>query len=170
MEVFESGKNMTAPENFYNWSQVLPMEQLVSEITQPITFPVRANLVQKAWEQLHWLLDLSETFTITIWSSTTDNPDVQDLVELRYNVSDNRRIYYDLPPDQERAFKDALASNSDRSKGYSESFPFKATANKDCKDVLAVPGTAGGSPVHVQCWFQIFSVILSGFFYMFLQM
>lgn len=131
-----TGKNMTAPENFYNWSQVLPMGQLVSQIAQPITFPVRANLVQRSWEQLHWLLDLSETFTITIWSSTTDNPDVRDLVALRYNVSDKRRIYYDLPPDQEKAFKDALAASSDRSKGDSESFPWKATANKDCKDVL----------------------------------
>jgi len=131
-----TGKNMTAPENFYNWSQVLPMGQLVSQIAQPITFPVRANLVQRSWEQFHWLLDLSETFTITIWSSTTDNPDVRDLVALRYNVSDKRRIYYDLPPDQEKAFKDALAASSDRSKGDSESFPWKATANKDCKDVL----------------------------------
>ena len=131
-----TGKNTTAVENFYNWSQVLPMGKLVSQIAQPITFPVRANLVQRSWKQLHWLLDLSETFTITIWSSTMDNPDVQDLVALRYNVSDKRRIYYDLPLDQEKAFKDALASSSDRSKGESETFPWKATATKDCKDVL----------------------------------
>ena len=131
-----TGKNMTAPENFYNWSQVLSMGQLVFQISQPITFPVRANLVGRSWEQLRWLLDLSETFTITIWSSTTDNPNVQDVVALRYNVSDKRRIYYDLPPDQEKAFKDALASSSDRNKGDSLNFPWKPTAYKDCKDVL----------------------------------
>ena len=155
-----TGKNMAAPENFYNWSQVLTMGQLVSQIAQPITFPVRANLVGRSWEQLHWLLDLSETFTITIWSSTTDNPDVQDLVALRYNVSDKRRIYYDLPPDQEKAFKDALASSSDSSKGDSESFPWKATANKDCKDVLTGHNSAmfsgeGGQAVSEKVLYEV---------------
>ena len=130
-----TGTNMTAPENFYNWSQVLPMGQLVSQNAQPITFPVRAILVRRSWEQLHWLLDLSETFTITIWSSTTDNLDVQDLVALRHSVS-NKRIYSDLPPDQEKAFKKALSSSYDRGKGDSEGFSWKATADKDCKDVL----------------------------------
>lgn len=155
-----TGKNMTAPENFYNWSQVLPMGQLVSQIAQPITFPVRAILVRRSWEQLHWLLDLSETFTITIWSSITDNPDVQDLVALRYSVSDKRRIYYDLPPDQEKAFKDALASSSDSSKGDSESFPWKATANKDCKDVLTGHNSAmfsgeGGQAVSEKVLYKV---------------
>ena len=131
-----TGKDMTAPENFYDWSQVLSMGQLVFQISQPITFPVRANLVGRSWEQLRWLIDLSETFTITIWSSTTDNPNVQDLVALWNYFSDKRRIYYDLPPDQEKEFKDALASSSDSNKGDTENFPWKATANKDCKDVL----------------------------------
>lgn len=132
---WKTGSNMTAQEKFYNWSQVLSMGQLVSQIAQPITFPVRAILVRRSWEQLHWLLDLSETFTITIWSSISDNLDVQDLVALRQSVSD-KRVYYDLPPDQEKAFKEALHSRSGSSGGGSESFSWKATANKDCRDVL----------------------------------
>lgn len=132
-----TGKNMTAPENFYNWSQVLPMGQLVSQIAQPVTFPVRAILVRRSLKQLHWLLDLSQTFTITIWSSTTDNLDVQDLVALRQSVLDKRRIYYDLPPDQEKAFKDALASSSDGREDGRDFFTWKAArATKHCKDVL----------------------------------
>ena len=155
-----TGKDMTAPENFYDWSQVLSMGQLVFQISQPITFPVRADLVGRSWEQLHWLLDLSETFTITIWSSTTDNPNVQDLVSLWNNFSDKRRIYYDIPPDQEKAFKDALASSSDSNKGESENFPWKATANKDCNNVLTGHNSVmfsgeGGQVVSEKVWYEV---------------
>ena len=129
-----TGNNMTASKNYYNWSQVLPMGKLVSQIAQPITFPFRANLVQRSWDQLQWLLDLSEEFTVTIWSSTTDKLDPLDLVALRNNVS-FKRIYYDLPPDQEKAFEDALKSNSDIVK-KKEAFEWKASAAKDCQDVL----------------------------------
>lgn len=125
---------MTASKNYYNWSQVLPMGKLVSQIAQPITFPFRANLVQRSWDQLQWLLDLSETFTVTIWSSTTDKVDPLDLVALRNNVS-RERIYYDLPPDQEKAFKDALKSSNDIFK-KKEAFAWKASAVKDCQEVV----------------------------------
>ena len=90
--------------------------------------------MQRSWDQLQWLLDLSEEFTVTIWSSTTDKLDPLDLVALRNNVS-FKRIYYDLPPDQEKVFKDALKSNSDIVK-KKEAFEWKASAAKDCQDVL----------------------------------
>ena len=128
---------MTPAENYYNWSQVLMMGKLVSQISQPITFPIRAVLVKRSWKQLHWLLDLSETFTITIWSSVYDKLDAQDLVELRRSVADKRRIYYDLPPDQDKAFKDALKSpGSNYNKDGAERFPWTAIAAKRCKDVI----------------------------------
>ncbi|KAJ7386407.1 hypothetical protein OS493_008531 [Desmophyllum pertusum] len=126
-----------APSNSCPSVKVLPMGQLVSQIAQPVTFPVRAILVRRSLKQLHWLLDLSQTFTITIWSSTTDDLDVQDIVALRQSVLDKRRIYYDLPPDQEKAFKDALASNSDGREDGRDFFTWKAArATKHCKDVL----------------------------------
>ena len=131
-----TGKDMTGAENYYNWTQVIPMGKLVSHISQPITFPIRAVLVKRSWEQIHWLLDLSETFTLTIWSSTNDKLDVQDLVALRGSVPDKRRIYYDLPPNQDKAFKEALKSGSDYNKGGVDSFPWKAAANKQCEDLL----------------------------------
>ena len=77
---------MTPAEDYYNWSQAISMGKLVSQISRPITFPIRAVLVKRSWEQIHWLLDLSETFTITIWSSLSDKVDVQDLVRLRGSV------------------------------------------------------------------------------------
>lgn len=131
---WKTGENMTASKNYYNWSQVLPMGKLVSQIAQPITFPFRANLVQRSWDQLQWLLDLSETFTVTIWSSTTDKVDPLDLVALQNNVS-RERIYYDLPPDQEKAFKDALKSSNDIFK-KKDAFAWKASAVKDCQEVV----------------------------------
>lgn len=129
-----TGKNMTPAKNYYNWPQVLPMGKLVSQITQPITFPVRANLVRRSWDQLQWLLDLSATFTVTIWSAITDKLDLLDLVALRNSVS-HKRIYYDLPPDQEKAFRDALKSSNDIGQDKKR-FAWKALAKKDCKDVL----------------------------------
>lgn len=93
-----TGYNMTPANNYYNWSQVILMGKLASQISQPITFLIRAVLVKRSREQIHWLLDLSETFTITIWSSVSDKVNVKDLVRLRGSVLDKRRIFYDLPP------------------------------------------------------------------------
>lgn len=131
---------MTLPQNFYNWTQVIPMGKLVSQISQPITFPVRAVLVQRSSQQIYWLLDLSRTFTITIWSSKYDTLDVQDLVKLRREVSDVRQIYDDLPPAQDKAFKEALKSEqsegSYNDRGSWDSVMWKAVAEKRCEDVL----------------------------------
>lgn len=132
-----TGYNMTPADNYYNWSQVISMGKLVSQISQPITFPIRAVLVKRSWEQIHWLLDLSETFTITIWSSVSDKVDVQDLVRLRGSVLDKRRVFYDLPPSQEKAFKAAFKSPGTKYISNSvNSFGWRAIARKECDDVL----------------------------------
>ena len=132
-----TGYNVTPEYNFYNWSQVLSMGKLVTQISQPITFPIRASLVKKSWKQIQWLLDLSETFTVTIWSSERDSLEVQDLVFLRDSITDRRAIYYDLPPTQSSAFKEALGASSSSLKNNSRSkFPWNAVAAKSCEDVL----------------------------------
>ena len=128
------------------------MGKLVSEISQPITFPIRAVLVKRSWKQIHWLLDLSDTFTVTIWSSAKDKLDVQDLVELRRSVSDKRKIYYDLPTNQEKEFKEALKSaGNNYNKDSSIDFAWRVTANKRCEDVLvgqnSVMFSGGGGTV-----------------------
>lgn len=159
-----TGMNMTAPENYYNWTQVIPMGKLVSQISQPITFPIRAVLVQRSSKQIHWLLDLSETFTLTIWSAKYDKLDVQDLVTLRQTaVTDKRRIYYDLPPDQDKAFKDALKSaDSGGDKGVTDSFEWKAAATKQCEDVLVGRNSVmisgdGGEVISVKTLYKVYA-------------
>lgn len=159
-----TGMNMTAPENYYNWTQVISMGKLVSQISQPITFPIRAVLVQRSSKQIHWLLDLSETFTLTIWSAKYDKLDVQDLVTLRQTaVTDKRRIYYDLPPDQDKAFKDALKSaDSGGDKGVTDSFEWKAAATKQCEDVLVGRNSVmisgdGGEVISVKTLYKVYA-------------
>ena len=158
-----TGSNMTAPENYYNWTQVIPMGKLVSQISQPITFPIRAVLVQRSSKQIHWLLDLSETFTLTTWSSKYDKLDVQDLVTLRQAVADKRRIYYDLPPDQDKTFKDALKSaNSGGNRGVMDSFAWKAVATKRCEDVLVGRNSVmisgdGGEVISVKTLYKVYA-------------
>lgn len=43
-----TGYNMTPAENYYNWSQAISMGKLVSQISRPITFPIRAVLVKRS--------------------------------------------------------------------------------------------------------------------------
>lgn len=71
------------------------MGKLASQIIQPITFPMRAVLLQRSATQIDWLLDLSHAFTVTVWSSSKDKVEVKDLVTLRQRLSDHSRIYYD---------------------------------------------------------------------------
>lgn len=87
---------------------MISMGKLASQIIQPITFPVRAVLLQRSATQIDWLLDLSHAFTITVWSSSRDKVEVKDLVTLQQRLSDHSRIYYDLPSEQDKAFKEAL--------------------------------------------------------------
>lgn len=134
-----TGSNMTSPENYYNWTQVISMGKLVSQIPQPITFPMRAVLMQRSVKQVDWLLGLSQTFTITIWSKSSDNLNAQDLVALRERVSDKTRIYYDLPSSQDTAFKEALRRAGPGVNKYlygMGSYPWKAKAKTQCDDVL----------------------------------
>ena len=105
-----TGIDMSAPQNFYSWTHVINMGRLVSHITQPVTFPIRAALVPRSWDQIHWLLSLSDSFTITIWSAARDVINPVDLVSLRHSIADRRRVFYDLPPDQAEGFRKALAS------------------------------------------------------------
>ena len=95
---------LSTDNDYYEWSFVQPVEHLLSDITQPVTFPVRANLVRKSWKQILWLLSLSQNYSLTIWSAVHDTPNMKDLVALRNAVLDKSRIFYDLPPNQRLAF------------------------------------------------------------------
>ena len=93
------------PTYYYNWSSVIPMGQLLVNTTQPVTFPIRYSLIARSLDQLEWLMDLSETYTMTVWSSETDEVNPKTLAALRMDlITDRRRIYYDLPSDQMKNF------------------------------------------------------------------
>ena len=77
-----------------------------SDLDQPITFPIKAILARRSWDNLIALLDASRAHTITIWSGS-DLVDPDDLVYLRQN-SEIDRVYYDLPDWMMALFLDRL--------------------------------------------------------------
>ncbi|KAH0999507.1 hypothetical protein HUJ04_005280 [Dendroctonus ponderosae] len=65
----------------YESSQIQEMIDVIRShnITQEITFPVRAGLAARSLEQLTNLTESIEKSTLTIWSSDGDNVSVEDL-------------------------------------------------------------------------------------------
>ncbi|KAL9951113.1 hypothetical protein ACROYT_G043717 [Oculina patagonica] len=103
-----TGKHISMEKDRYEWRFVEPMRDLLLDVSQPITLPIRANMVGNSLEQILWLLSLSDQYTLTIWSKTYDKPNIKDLVTLRNKVQDKTRIFYDLPPDQGMKFMEEL--------------------------------------------------------------
>ena len=99
---------VSVEENYYEWRFVQQMRDLLINISAPITFPVRANMIGRSMEQMLWLLSLSDDFTLTIWSATYDKPNTKDLVALRNKVANKARIFFDLPPEQHAKFLEDL--------------------------------------------------------------
>ena len=93
----------------YTQSMVEEMESICRNTTLVITFPIRAIYVRRSWGPLEWLLDTSSRYTLTIWSAVDDDVQVEDLVWLTEQI-DKRRLYMDLPPELDDAFRKALAS------------------------------------------------------------
>lgn len=95
-------------DDHYEWPMVQQMKDLLAKINQPVTFPVRAKIIGKSMEQMLWLLSLSNNYTLTIWSTTFDDPNTKDLVALHRKVADKKRLFYDLPVDQHTKFLEEL--------------------------------------------------------------
>ena len=93
----------------YTQDMVEEMERICRNTTQIITFPIRAIYVRQSWGPLKWLLDTSYRYTLTIWSAVDDEVKVEDLVWLTKQI-DKRRLYLDLPPELDDAFRKALES------------------------------------------------------------
>ena len=100
-------KHIFVEKDSYEWHFVKPMKNLLSDVSQLVTFAIRANMIGNSMEQIIWLLSLSEQYTLTIWSANFDKPNMKELVSLRNKV-DKSRIFYDLPPDQETKFFEEL--------------------------------------------------------------
>jgi len=85
-----TGEHIFVEKDHYEWHFVKPMKDLLSNVPQAITFPIRANLIGNSMEQIIWLLSLSDQYTLTIWSTNFDKPNIKELVNLRNKVHKSR--------------------------------------------------------------------------------
>ncbi|XP_077309392.1 protein FAM151A isoform X2 [Lithobates pipiens] len=80
----------------YTREMIVTMYDLVKDLPQRITFPVRAVLLTPtAWPHFNWLLEKSNRYTLTLWQGSSDPLTVHDLLYIRDN-SNPEQIYYDI--------------------------------------------------------------------------
>ena len=94
-------------EEGYTQEMVDEMADYIRDLNQPITLPIRAAFVRRSWEALSGLLAESRSYSLTIWSGSSDLVNPDDLVYVRENA-DPDKIYYDLPDWLMDAFLDRL--------------------------------------------------------------
>ncbi|XP_069080586.1 protein FAM151B [Pleurodeles waltl] len=92
----------------YSWEMVRKMECICSTLSQPVTFPVRAALVRQSWDELLWLLQQSNRYSLTIWTGRDDKYPTEDLLFIRENLNADR-VYYDVLEPQNSEFKQIIA-------------------------------------------------------------
>ena len=80
----------------YDVDHVAEMLAYVKDLDQPITFPLRASMVRQSWDALVPMLQASRAYSFTIWTSSSDDVDPEDMVFVRDN-SDKAQVYFDLP-------------------------------------------------------------------------
>lgn len=132
-----TGNNVSESKNKYTWSNVIEMGKHISSISQPVTFPVRAILIQRSLPQILWLLDLSRNLTLTVWSSEKDVYDQRDMLDLRSKVYNKKNVYYDLPEAQAEDFKYHLrGKNLVPRNPYKSIIKLKGYSTASCTDVL----------------------------------
>ncbi|XP_042305561.1 protein FAM151B isoform X2 [Sceloporus undulatus] len=91
----------------YSSAMVQEMAAICTDLTQPITFPVRAALVRQSISELQWLLQQSNRYTLTIWTGKHDDYSVEDLLVIRDSF-DKCRVFYDISEPQDSAFRKAI--------------------------------------------------------------
>ncbi|XP_078665182.1 protein FAM151A-like [Branchiostoma floridae x Branchiostoma belcheri] len=97
----------------YTREMVEAMHAVTKDLRQPVTFPVRASLIgEESMKNLQWLLDQSNRYSLTLWTSTMtgDAHRLYDMVRLRKAISPSR-IFYDLPKPQREDLKEAAKTN-----------------------------------------------------------
>ena len=104
---WKTGGNRGFPSRHYTPEMMNEMAEYSRGLSQPITFPIRACFVRNSWPQLRHLLDLSRSYTMTIWSSGSDDLNPDDMVFVR-RCYDQDRVFFDLPEDQMSAFMSRL--------------------------------------------------------------
>lgn len=100
------------PTSSYTNEQIEQMLQTIQKnnVTQTITFPMRAGIVAEGLENVKLLLGNVSGSTLTIWSSQGDKVNVTNLRGLIKNVGLDK-VYVDVPEDLEKELRlDTLAS------------------------------------------------------------
>ncbi|XP_075693957.1 protein FAM151B [Rhinoderma darwinii] len=90
----------------YSWEMMREMENICKNLSQPVTFPVRAAFVRQSWPQLQWLLRSSNRYSLTVWSGKDDIYPVEDLLFIREH-SGADQIFYDVFEPQNSELKQA---------------------------------------------------------------
>ncbi|KAG8540791.1 hypothetical protein GDO81_018536, partial [Engystomops pustulosus] len=91
----------------YSWEMVKEMEDICKNLSQPVTFPVRAPVVRQSWPQLQWLLQMSDRYSLTVWSGKDDIYPVEDLLYIREHSKEDQ-VFYDLFEPQKSQLKQAV--------------------------------------------------------------
>ncbi|XP_038958751.1 protein FAM151B isoform X1 [Rattus norvegicus] len=91
----------------YTWPMVKEMDYICSELTQPVTFPVRAALVRQSCSQLLWLLTKSSRYSLTVWTGKDDIYPTEDLLYIR-DCFNKTQVFYDILEPQNYEFKQAI--------------------------------------------------------------
>ncbi|XP_044733011.1 protein FAM151B isoform X2 [Chrysoperla carnea] len=84
----------------YSESNIKEMINVINDnnVTQSITFPVRAGLAAQSFKEILKLIEKINGSTLTIWSSENDPVNVEDLRKLIFAVGLDR-TYVDVPED-----------------------------------------------------------------------
>lgn len=84
----------------YSMDQMNEMIKVIQDnnITQDITFAVRAGTAAQSFDEMKLLKDGVNNCTLTIWSSEGDNVDVPKLRDLIFEYG-IKRVYVDVPKD-----------------------------------------------------------------------
>lgn len=80
----------------YTMAMVQEMQNICRTLQQPITFPVRAEQLVDSWDEFNWLLKQSRRYTLTVWTSHTDNVTKSDMNYIKQQAEASR-VYFDLP-------------------------------------------------------------------------
>ncbi|XP_069498225.1 protein FAM151A [Ambystoma mexicanum] len=104
------------PKNTYTWDMIQEMYGVIRNLTQPITFPVRAVMAKSAWPHFRWLLQMSTRYSMTLWQGAKDPVTVEDLLYIRDN-NHPEAVYYDINEPTLSQFKD-IAMNPKRKRMF----------------------------------------------------
>ncbi|WAR25596.1 F151B-like protein [Mya arenaria] len=80
----------------YTMDNVQEIHELCRNLSQPVTFPVRAEQFRDSLDEFDWLLSQSRSYTLTIWTGKGDNVTQDDMTFMKGQF-ERSRVYFDLP-------------------------------------------------------------------------